>query len=573
MKTIFPIVLAATMTIAANAQPNHDALCSEFQRLEREYGGHLGVMAKNLRTGEVVQYNASERFPTASLIKYPIMVAYYQMVHDGKLDPATRITLRAEDKKPGSGVLQRLADGASITLQDAVDLMITLSDNTATNLVLDRMGAAHAERLARVNEVMLAAGLKNTRLLNRLFTIETKQRTPEGIRYGIGVSTPEDMVILSEALYYRRLVDSTASEAMIGVLKGQFYGDMIPKLLPASECAKFEIAHKTGGVNETKTDAGLVLTDKLDMAVGIFIDKHPDHGWGGQNNGTLLGAHVSRAIWNYFTGSTGYDPGRVNAADVDWNSIPGGRWAIWRSSAAPFPHPARAQGFTGRDGTVYPFFPHYADSSIVVFVPDGLRETADGINIIVHFHGHSNDNMGVLEQHLLPQAIVDERINAILVLPQGPYRARDSFCGKMEDPDGLKHLVEDVLATMEREKVIAAPKVNKMVITAHSGGYRPAAFCVDRGGMNSHVTHLFLFDAFYGYPEYFQNWLAAGNGIIEAAYTEHLKKEHEDFAAGLDPDAAARFHVRPSTVDHDRVARTYMRPWLRTLPEEWKLTP
>ena len=558
------------MITTATAQPNQSALLSEIQRFEREYGGHLGVTAKNLRTGEVFGYNASERFPTASLIKLPVMVAYYHMVHEGKLDPKSTVTLTAADKKTGSGVLERLDNGATITLQDAVNLMITLSDNTATNLVLDRMGSTHTERLAQVNDLMVRIGLKNTRLLNRLYSWDTKQRTPEGIRYGIGVSTPEDMVILSEAIYKKALIDPASSEAMINVLKGQFYDDMIPRLLPASECKTFAVAHKSGFVNETKTDAGLVLSDKLDMAIGIFIDKQPDHGEGINNTGILLAAHVSRAIWNYFTGSTGYGPGRVNAADVDWNMMPGGRWGIWRSPVAPFPHHERANGYTRSDGTLYPYSPHYADSSIVVFVPNDLRESADGVNMIVHFHGHLNDNMGVLEKYMLPQAMEDEHINAILVLPQGPYRARDSFCGKMEDVDGLKHLVEDVLSTMKREGVIKEAKVHKMVLTAHSGGYHPAAFCVDRGGMNDHITHLFLFDAFYGNLEYFRNWLSSGTGIIEAAYTEHLKEEHTGFAAGLDSLTAMRFHVRPSTVEHDEVPQTYMRPWLRTLPDEWK---
>ena len=88
--------------------------------------------------------------------------------------------------------------------------MITLSDNTATNLVLDRMGGiACGAPGPCVNELMVSLGLKNTRLLNRLYSWDTKQRTPEGIRYGIGVSTPEDMVILSEALYKKELVECT----------------------------------------------------------------------------------------------------------------------------------------------------------------------------------------------------------------------------------------------------------------------------------------------------------------------------------------------------------------------------
>jgi beta-lactamase class A len=561
------------MLTTAFAQPSKDFVVAELQRLEHEYGGHLGVMAKNLRTGEVIQYNAQERFPTASLIKFPIMVAYYEMVREGKLDPAARITLAAADKKPGSGVLQTLSDGIVITLQDAVELMITLSDNTATNLVLDRMGASHAERLAGVNAMMGRAGLKNTRLLNRLYSWETKQSTPEAIRYGIGVSTPEDMVILSEALYGRKLVSPAFSDAMVGVLKRQTDNAMVPRLLPAGQCTSFSVAHKTGSVNETKTDAGIVYSDKLDMAYAVFVDKHPDHGEDVTNGGVLLAAHVGRALWNHFTGSTGYAGGLVNASDVDWNVIPGGRWAIWRSPVAPFPHPDRALGLKRNDGTYYPFVPHYADSSIVVVVPDNLREGPNGINVIVHFHGHLNDNMGVLEQFQLPQALIEEKINAILVIPQGPYRARDSFGGKMEDADGLKHLVQDVLATMKHEGVIKEAKVDHMVLSAHSGGYRPTAFCVNRGGMNEHITHLFLFDAFYGNLDYFRDWLQSGHGIIEAAYTEHLKSEHTEFATALDSTTAPRFHVRPSTVEHNDVPQTYVRPWLRTLPADWKIVP
>jgi beta-lactamase class A len=86
------------------------------------------------------------------------------------------------------------------SLRDAVRLMIILSDNTGTNLVLDRLAETHQERLASVNDFLKSIGLKNTRLLNRLYSWDTKQ-PPEGIRYGIGVTTAEDMVLLSEQLY------------------------------------------------------------------------------------------------------------------------------------------------------------------------------------------------------------------------------------------------------------------------------------------------------------------------------------------------------------------------------------
>ncbi len=569
----FLVLLLTIVSMASIAAAGSDSasVIAEIQRLEGQYGGHLGVMAKNLRTGETVRYNAEERFPTASLIKYPVMAAYFQAVAEGRVKPDMSIRLTAADKKTGSGILQGLDEGATLSLRDVVRLMIILSDNTATNLVLDRLAESHSERLAYVNDFVKTVGLKNTRLLNRLYSWDTKQRTPEGIRYGIGVTTPEDMVTLSEALYRKSLVSEQASGEMLGILKDQMYNTMIPRFLPAQECAAFAVAHKTGGVQETKTDAGLVLSDKLDMAVAILVDKHPDHGDGGNNGAVLLAAHVARAIWNHFTGMTGYTAGTAHTAHVDWNVIPGGKWGIWRSPAAPFPHPDRARGMVRNDSTRYPLFPHYSDSSIVVFVPDGLKPGPDGVNLIVHFHGHSNDNLGVLERYGMSQAMVDEKINAILVLPQGPYRARDSFGGKMEDAGGLKRFVEDVVRTMQKENVITDTRVAHMVLSAHSGGYRPVATCIDRGMMNDVITHLFLFDAFYANFDYYRTWLESGSGVIDAAYTDHLKEEHTSFAGALSGAVARRFRAVPAAVGHDEVVPAFLRPWLSRLPLDYKL--
>ncbi|MCK5572573.1 MAG: serine hydrolase, partial [Bacteroidetes bacterium] len=422
---------------------------------------------------------------------------------EGRVNPDAPVVLTAGDKKPGSGILQGLSDGVTISLLDAVKLMITLSDNTATNLVLDRLGDSHEERMSAVNDVLAREGLKNTRLLNRLYTWETKLQTEESIRYGIGVSTPEDLVQLLEAIYKRTLVDSASSEKMLDILGRQLYSSMIPRLLPAETCTQFWVAHKTGGIQETKADAGLILSDRANIAIAIVVDKHADHGEGIDNRAVLLVAHVARAVWNHFTGDRGYYARKVVEDHVDWNFFPGGRWGIYRSHVAPFPHEERADGYTRRDGTHYPPFPHYMDSSIVVFVPDAFDETQEGSNVIVHFHGHNRDNLSELVRHDMPQTMISEKINAILVLPQGPYRAPDSFCGRVEEEDGLRRLVRDVLETMRKEEVVATGNVNRVIVSAHSGGYRPAAFVLHWGGLSDSVTDVFLFDAFYALQEYF----------------------------------------------------------------------
>ena len=563
--------LAGLLGLLIPARAHAGDIMAELRALNARFGGHLGLMAKNLATGDTVAYNAGDRFPTASTIKLPVMAAYFDMVRRGEIDPAMRVTLRREDKKPGSGVLQFLDDGASLTLRDAVTLMITMSDNTATNLVLDRLAPTHEARLARVNDFAASHGLKDTKLLNRLFTFETKQNTPDAMRYGLGVTTPADMALLMEQIYERRTVDSASCAAMIGILENQFYNNMVPRLLPQSACASFDVAHKTGSVTETKADVALVLSDKANFVIAVYVDKSPDHVDDGSDAATLLGAYAARAVWNHFTGMSGYDRGTVNAGDVDWTPFKGGRWGIYRSPAAPFPHPARMQGYRGGDGTVYPYFPHYADSSIIVVVPDGFHPTPEGTNLIVHFHGWQNDDLGVLERYLLPQAMIAEKTNAILVIPQGPYMAKDSFGGKMEDTLGLRHMVDDVMATMQREKVVPATAVARVIITAHSGGYRPAGFVLARGGMSDLITHVFLFDALYGQHEEFRNWLLHGKGQILAAYTGHLRKEHEEFAASV-ASAGGRWSMTPAGVEHDQVPQAFFARWLATLGPEWKLS-
>ncbi|MEK9137085.1 MAG: serine hydrolase, partial [Bacteroidota bacterium] len=452
---------------------------------------------------------------------------------------------------------------------DAVKLMIILSDNTATNLVLDQLASTHDARMAAVNDFLLSRGLKNTRLLNRLYSWQTKKQSPEGIRYGIGVSTPEDMMVLLEALYNKTLADSSSCNTMLDILKQQQYNDKIPRFLPIDECLYLDIAHKTGDVNESKADVGLILSDKANIAIAVFVDKHPDHQEDNENQASLLAAHVARAVWNHFTGSSGHER-HVRTRDVDWNRFPGGNWLIYRSSAAPFPHTDRVNGFTAGNGTVYPSFPHYTDSSVAVVIPDGFKETEHGTNVIVHFHGHMNDNMGVLEQYLMPQALAAQKINALLVIPQGPYRARDSFGGKMEDEGGLKRLIEDVLVTMKSEEVIKTTRLNRLILSAHSGGYRPAAFCLDRGGLNEHITDVFLFDAFYGNHDFFRNWLDKYPGRMFAAYTDHLAKEHEGFMKETEDEQRMRVSFAATAVDHEQVVQTFLAEWLSKLDRVWK---
>ena len=132
-------------------------------------------------------------------------------------------------KKPGNGVLQFLHGGQTLALVDVATLMIILSDNTATNYVIDRFGDEHEDRLEAVNRRMRFLGLHQTKLLNKLYSFATKKKTEEAIRFGIGVSSPADMALLLERIARREAVSPSASDSMVAILRNQVQAQLASK--------------------------------------------------------------------------------------------------------------------------------------------------------------------------------------------------------------------------------------------------------------------------------------------------------------------------------------------------------
>lgn len=522
--------LRAQEAVVAGAQT--EEVTQSLRALEKSFSGRFGFMAKNLRTGEVIAWKAEDKFPTASVIKLPVMVEYFYQVAAGRIDPLQKVMLAPEERRGGSGLLQFFAPGAEVRLCDAMLLMIVVSDNSATNLVIDALGRSHAEKLATVNDRMAALGLKNTRLMNRLMAYATKTDSSESIRYGVGVSTPADMVLLLEKLYHGELADSLSSRQMIGILQEQFYDSAIPRLLPFETAHNLVVAHKTGGVTGVSNDVGLVLSDEADFAIAAFTEQALDRRDNADNQANLAVARAARLAWNHFTGDQGME--RPFATSVDWNAFPGGEWARVFLRNAPYPHPSRQEGWHYQEN-FFPRDPHYVDSSAVIVIPEGFEPHQGAVDLIVHFHGWNNDDLGVLEQFRLPQQLAASHKNAILVLAQGPWHAQDSGGGKMEDEGGFKRMVEEILSVLRAERRIPGEaRLGRVIVSAHSGGYRPAIYAVSRGGLQKEISEVYLFDAFYALTEELIPWLKADkHHLLRSVYTDHLAGEHAAFKALL----------------------------------------
>src|SRR3954471_11318617 len=201
---IFGLLLLLDLP-AVGADPT---LESRLLPLIEAHEGKVAVAVKNLKTGETYLYHADEPMPTASLIKFPVMVEAYRQAAEKEVDLDAKVTLRDSDKVPGSGILtDHFSDGASFPLRDAVHLMIVSSDNTATTLVLDAIGigstAATMERL----------GYPNTKIHSKVFRRDTSVFPDRSKQFGLGSTTAMEMIRLCEALERKELVSPEASEA------------------------------------------------------------------------------------------------------------------------------------------------------------------------------------------------------------------------------------------------------------------------------------------------------------------------------------------------------------------------
>ncbi|MDQ6931978.1 MAG: hypothetical protein M3160_02245 [Candidatus Eremiobacteraeota bacterium] len=176
-----------------------------------------------------------------------------------------------------------------------------------------------------------------------------------------------------------------------------------------------------------------------------------------------------------------------------------------RLTTAPYPHESRARGHL-YDKVLYDAAHHYNDSTVGIVVPAHYRPT-DAVDCIVHFHGWRNNVAHALTRYQLAAQLIQSRVDAILIVPQGPLDAPDSGFGKLElNEQGFANFMNEVLQRLPIAGIVHANKVGRIVLTAHSGGYGGAGGVLTRGGLNDHISDVILFDSAYGYFEAFANW-------------------------------------------------------------------
>lgn len=293
------IVLPACALRGAGGEPS-PKLEDRIAPLARAHKGKVAVAVKHLGTGEEFYLNADAVMPTASLIKLPVMVEAYWQAHEGKVKLDAALTLTKDDKVQGSGILTgHFSDGATFPLRDAVRLMIVFSDNTATNMVLDRIG------LPSTNARMAKLGLTETRVNAKVFRADTRIDQERGKKYGLGTTTAREMVRLLELIDAGKVVTPAACREMLGHLKACDDREKMTRFLPPGTV----VAHKTGSVNASKTDAGIVyVPDPADkkkthpVAVCVLTDENDDKRWVADNAAQVTIGKIAREVYDHFAG-------------------------------------------------------------------------------------------------------------------------------------------------------------------------------------------------------------------------------------------------------------------------------
>jgi beta-lactamase class A len=292
MKTRILTLLLLFNFSAQIAVAQEKTLAARILPLIKAHRGKVAVAIKHLESGETFYHDADEEMPTASLIKFMIMLEVYLQVAEEKVKLSDMVTLHEKDKVPGSGILTyHFSEGATFSLRDATRLMIVFSDNTATNLVLDKIG------LPSTNKRMEAWGYKGTRLNAKVFLGAKTSLDPERTKkFGLGSTTARETIMMLEKVHQGKIVSPEVCKEMLGHMKKCDDKLKLKHFLPAN----LEVAHKSGTVEAARTDAGILYLPSGPVAVCVLTAQNQDKAWKDDNEANVVIGRIAQQVVEHY---------------------------------------------------------------------------------------------------------------------------------------------------------------------------------------------------------------------------------------------------------------------------------
>jgi beta-lactamase class A len=239
-----------------------DKMVSQLDNMASRYPGRVSVYMKDLRSGKTWTHNPDDLFPAASLIKVPILISAFYKMKDGQLSLDEPLTITRRNRRGGSGSLKWSRDGTRLSVRDALTHMINESDNTATQMVLERIGIGY------VQQQFPRMGLLYTGIYEEGMSIKGGRVAHENY------TTAREMEMLLEKIYRGEAVDKPSSDLMMEILKKpKAVASRLAKGMPSN----WEIAHKTGLLRQACHDSAIFLTPNGDYAVTVLTGQNASY--------------------------------------------------------------------------------------------------------------------------------------------------------------------------------------------------------------------------------------------------------------------------------------------------------
>ncbi len=282
---------------SAQSEAWHDQnLQSILEARVEGFNGQVGIYVQHLNTGATAAINADTLFPTASMIKIPILVTLFDQIEKGELSLDDEIVYRDSLYYAGSDILGSFKDGESISLGKVAMLMITTSDNTASLWLQKLVGTG-----SNINDWLERNKFEATRMNSR-----TPGRETNWERYGWGQTTPEEMARILVMIRKGEAVSGWASEQMYRILTRIYWnGEALSQIPPFVQAAS-----KQGAVNASRSEVVLVNAPGGDYVFCVITNGQTDQSWGSDNEGFVLLRTISRTLWQYFEPNSGWRPSR-----------------------------------------------------------------------------------------------------------------------------------------------------------------------------------------------------------------------------------------------------------------------
>ena len=295
--SLLPILLAATIALCQEDRQ----LDTQLQAIAAAHHGKLALYAHNLRTGQTASFSPDLPVKTASTIKLGILLDAAEQIRAGRATLAEKLILEHSNQVEGSGVLGELTAPLTLTLGDTLTLMVILSDNTATNMAIDRLGLDH------INATLRDAGLKQTWLYKKVYVPATGPLPADQPKFGLGKTTAREMASIMERLAECKLsldgsaplaADGPLCGSLLHMLRNQQDRNSLPRYLETLDTSETgsAIGNKTGALNAVRNDIALIATKAGPVVIAGFTFDNTDQRWTGDNEAEQTLARAAQAI-------------------------------------------------------------------------------------------------------------------------------------------------------------------------------------------------------------------------------------------------------------------------------------